>query len=45
MGFTLEHRLRLVTTRKWAWREEFGNEAYWDGEIGSAALADGSDGL
>lgn len=45
MGFTLEHRLRLVTTRMWSWREEYGNEAYWDGEIGAAALTAGSEGL
>ncbi len=45
MGFTLEHRLRLVTTRMWAWREEYGNEAYWDGEVGAAALDAGADGL
>ncbi|MQA16046.1 MAG: acyl-CoA dehydrogenase [Pseudonocardiaceae bacterium] len=45
MGFTLEHRLRLVTTRMWAWREEYGNEAHWDGVIGAAALAAGPEGV
>jgi acyl-CoA dehydrogenase len=29
----------------WAWREEYGNEAYWDGEVGAAALDAGADGL
>lgn len=30
IGFTREHALRLVTTRLWAWRDEDGNEAYWN---------------
>lgn len=45
IGFTLEHRLRLVTTRMWAWREEFGNEVHWDEEIGALALAAGGNGV
>ncbi len=34
MGFTREHTLHYVTRRLWAWRNEFGSEAYWQGEIG-----------
>lgn len=45
IGFTREHALRLVTTRLWAWRDEDGNEAYWNDRVGAAALAAGADGL
>lgn len=45
LGFTLEHPLRLATTRLWSWRDECGNEAAWQAEIGRAALDAGSDGL
>ena len=29
IGYTAEHDLHTWTTRLWAWRDEFGNEAYW----------------
>ncbi|MER5181552.1 acyl-CoA dehydrogenase family protein [Streptomyces sp. NPDC002896] len=29
IGFTREHRLGAHTTRLWSWREEYGNELYW----------------
>lgn len=45
IGFTLEHDLRLSTTRLWAWREENGSEAYWHSAIGRRVLAEGADGL
>ncbi|MBO0851705.1 MAG: acyl-CoA dehydrogenase, partial [Pseudonocardia sp.] len=45
IGFTLEHDLRLATTRLWAWREEDGSDAHWHAEIGRRALAEGADGL
>ena len=45
IGFTLEHDLRLSTTRLWAWREEDGSDAYWNMVIGQRALAAGADGL
>jgi acyl-CoA dehydrogenase len=45
IGFTLEHRLRLATTRLWAWRDEDGDETHWNGEVARAALAAGPDGL
>ncbi|MGQ0479831.1 MAG: acyl-CoA dehydrogenase family protein [Pseudonocardia sp.] len=45
IGFTLEHRLRLATTRLWAWRDEDGDEAQWNAEVGRLALAAGPDGL
>jgi len=39
--FTLEHDLRLATTRLWAWREEDGSDAHWHTVIARPALADG----
>ncbi|MFJ6569245.1 acyl-CoA dehydrogenase family protein [Streptomyces sp. NPDC091292] len=45
IGFTLEHPLRLATTRLWAWREEDGSDAYWNAVIGRRVLAEGADGL
>ena len=45
MGFTREHRLHRFTRRLWAWREEFGDEAYWWRWLGRIALAKHGDGL
>lgn len=41
MGFTREHQLHYATRRLWAWRNEFGGEAYWQGEIGRAVVQSG----
>jgi acyl-CoA dehydrogenase len=38
MGFTLEHPLHRYTRRLWSWRDEYGNEAYWNARIGDAVL-------
>ncbi|RIK46198.1 MAG: acyl-CoA dehydrogenase [Chloroflexi bacterium] len=38
IGFTQEHRLQLSTRRLWAWRDEFGSEAYWNTQLGRMAL-------
>lgn len=45
IGFTLEHSLRLATTRLWAWRDEDGDETRWNSEVARRALAAGPDGL
>jgi acyl-CoA dehydrogenase len=45
IGFTLEHDLRLATTRLWAWREEDGSDAHWHTVIARRVLAEGADGL
>ncbi len=45
IGFTREYELHNVTRRLWSWRDEFGNEAEWNGVVGRAALAAGADGL
>ncbi|WP_420879493.1 acyl-CoA dehydrogenase family protein [Rhodococcus sp. (in: high G+C Gram-positive bacteria)] len=29
IGFTMEHSLGALTTRLWAWRDEYGNELHW----------------
>jgi len=45
IGFTREHHLRVLTTRLWAWRDEDGSDAYWNGVIGARALRLGPAGL
>jgi acyl-CoA dehydrogenase len=41
IGFTEEHSLHLHTKRLWAWRDEYGNEAFWSRRIGEAFIAAG----
>jgi acyl-CoA dehydrogenase len=45
IGFTYEHSLHHSTRRLWAWREEFGNEAYWSGRLGRMVAEIGADEL
>lgn len=45
MGFTHEHTLHHFTRRLWSWRDEFGNEAYWQRRLGERLAATGADGL
>ena len=45
MGFTLEHPLHRYTRRLWSWRDEYGNEAFWNARLGEAASRAGSSGL
>ena len=45
MGFTREHSLHYVTRRLWAWRDEFGNETYWQKRLGRMVAAKGADAL
>ena len=45
IGFTQEYELHFATRRLWSWRDEFGNEAEWNGVVGRLALAAGPDGL
>jgi alkylation response protein AidB-like acyl-CoA dehydrogenase len=43
IGFTDEHPLHYLTTRLWAWREEYGNSRVWSDQLGSdLAEKDGS---
>lgn len=43
MGFTHEHRLHHFSRRTWAWREQWGNEFYWQAELGRHIAANGAD--
>lgn len=45
MGFTHEHVLHHYTRRLWVWREEYGNERYWQESLGSSICANGADDL
>jgi len=42
IGFTYEHMLHFATRRLWAWREEFGTDAWWAERLGRAAIQGGS---
>ncbi len=45
MGSTHEHRLHHYTRRAWAWRDEYGNEFYWQSLLGAHLAALGADGV
>ena len=45
MGFTREHNLHYSTRRLWSWRDEFGNETYWQSRLGREIAAKGADAL
>jgi acyl-CoA dehydrogenase len=45
MGFTQEHPLHFSTRRLWSWRDEFGNEAYWQDRIGRAVCREGGENM
>lgn len=34
MGYTHEHQLHHFTRRLWSWRDEYGNESYWQRLLG-----------
>jgi len=42
IGFTREHALHFATRRLWAWREQFGSDAWWAEQLGRAAIAGGA---
>jgi acyl-CoA dehydrogenase len=41
IGFTREHPLHRLTTRLWAWREEYGNQAAWADVFGETLCQKG----
>ncbi len=43
IGFTKEHVLHRFTTRMLAWRDDFGNESFWAGELGRRVAKRGAD--
>ena len=45
LGFTYEHQLHHFTRRLWAWRDEYGNEAYWQALLGRHICALGAQGV
>lgn len=45
MGYTREHNLHYSTRRLWSWRDEFGNETYWQSRLGRTVAAQGADAL
>jgi acyl-CoA dehydrogenase len=42
MGYTREHNLHYSTRRLWSWRDEFGNETYWQSRLGRVVAANGA---
>lgn len=42
IGYTQEYALARLTRRLWQWREDFGSESYWAGELGRTALHRGA---
>ena len=45
MGYTREHNLHFSTRRLWSWRDEFGNEMFWQTWLGHFVAAKGSNAL
>lgn len=45
IGFTQEYALHHLTRRLWAWREEFGSEAFWQRRLGTVVAGQGADAL
>lgn len=45
MGYTREHNLHFSTRRLWAWRDEFGNETFWQMRLGRMVAKHGADAL
>jgi acyl-CoA dehydrogenase len=43
IGFTQEYPLHQLTRRLWAWRSEFGNDAYWSEVLGRRIVARGAE--
>ncbi len=39
MGYAMEHPLQRATRRLWSWRDDYGNEAFWNALIGGRFLA------
>jgi acyl-CoA dehydrogenase len=43
IGFTQDYALHPFTRRLWAWRSEFGNDAFWSSILGPQIIARGAD--
>jgi hypothetical protein len=42
MGYTHEYSLHQSTRRLWAWRDDFGSESLWAGQLGRQIAAAGN---
>ncbi|RZM96716.1 acyl-CoA dehydrogenase [Bradyrhizobium genosp. SA-3] len=42
IAFTKEYLLHHYTRRLWSWRDEFGNETFWQSRLGNLVCAKGS---
>jgi acyl-CoA dehydrogenase len=42
IGYTEEHPLHLLTSRLWAWRDEYGSEEHWAARVGETVKGSGS---
>ncbi|MFT7687694.1 MAG: acyl-CoA dehydrogenase [Candidatus Azotimanducaceae bacterium] len=45
MGYTREHALNLRSRRLWVWRDEYGEEVYWQQRLGADLCMSGADSL
>jgi len=45
MGMTREYPLHHLSRRLWAWRSEYGDEAFWSARLGAAVARAGADRL
>jgi len=45
IGFTYEHSLHFLTKRLWSWRDEYGNETFWNRRLGAHLARAGADRL
>lgn len=45
IGFTHEHSLHFLTRRLWAWRAEYGSDAFWAEALGETVARSGDNGL
>ena len=45
MGFTAEYPLHRLTRAIWQWREDFGNETWWNRRLGTQVCEAGADEL
>ncbi len=43
MGFTHEHRLHQHTRRLWQWRDDYGDEGFWQRRLGAGVVAAGAE--
>jgi hypothetical protein len=45
MGFTYEHNLHHFSRRLWCWRDDYGSDTQWAGELGRLVCAAGPEAL